>query len=91
MNFSDGLRASGNIVQATPQCLFDRLNAVFRFSLDVCALPENAKCESFFTPEIDGLKQEWSGGYGAIPHMAERFLHGLRKPAQRSHRAIVIS
>lgn len=27
----------------------------------VCALPENAKCEKFFTPEMDGLKQEWTG------------------------------
>lgn len=27
----------------------------------VCALPENAKCEHYFTPEQDGLKQEWKG------------------------------
>ena len=25
------------------------------------ALPSNAKCAKFFTPEIDGLKQTWSG------------------------------
>ena len=24
-------------------------------------MPENAKCEKFFTPEMDGLKQEWTG------------------------------
>lgn len=23
--------------------------------------PENAKCKRFFTPEMDGLKQEWTG------------------------------
>lgn len=46
---------------ATPQELFDKLNAEYHFTLDVCALPENAKCERYFTPDIDGLKQEWTG------------------------------
>jgi phage N-6-adenine-methyltransferase len=42
---------------ATPQPFFDALNAEFGFTLDVCALPENAKCAEYFTPEQDGLKQ----------------------------------
>lgn len=46
---------------ATPQVLFDELNAEFHFTTDVCALPENAKCEHYFTPETDGLKQDWKG------------------------------
>lgn len=46
---------------ATPQGLFDQLNEEFHFTVDVCAIPENAKCEKFFTPEINGLKQEWEG------------------------------
>jgi phage N-6-adenine-methyltransferase len=46
---------------ATPRGFFDRLNSVFRFDLDVCALPENAKCERFFTPADDGLAQNWRG------------------------------
>lgn len=45
----------------TPQDLFDKLDAEFHFNLDVCALPENAKCERYYTPEQDGLVQEWSG------------------------------
>ena len=45
----------------TPQDLFDALNEQYNFTLDVCALPENAKCDKFFTPEIDGLKQKWEG------------------------------
>lgn len=40
---------------------FDQLNEEFHFTVDVCAIPENAKCEKFFTPEINGLKQEWEG------------------------------
>lgn len=46
---------------ATPQDLFNKYNEKYHFETDVCALPENAKCEKFFTPEMDGLKQEWSG------------------------------
>lgn len=46
---------------ATPQAFFDELNKEFGFTTDVCAIPENAKCERFFSPEMDGLKQEWTG------------------------------
>lgn len=45
----------------TPKDFFDDLDALFHFTLDACALPENAKCEKYFTPEMDGLKQEWEG------------------------------
>lgn len=45
----------------TPQDFFDKTNEEFHFTCDVCAIPENAKCEKFFTPEINGLKQEWTG------------------------------
>ena len=45
----------------TPQDLFDKYNDIYNFETDVCALPENAKCKKYFTPETDGLKQEWKG------------------------------
>ena len=45
----------------TPQDLFDKLNNEFHFTLDVCATPENAKCDSFYTKEQDGLSQPWKG------------------------------
>lgn len=48
-------------VWATPDDLFAELHAEFGFTLDVCALPSNAKCECYFTPEQDGLSQEWTG------------------------------
>ena len=45
----------------TPKDFFDSINAEFQFTTDVCAIPSNAKCKDFFTPEMDGLKQEWTG------------------------------
>lgn len=46
---------------STPQYLFDELNKEFNFTIDVCAIPENAKCQKFYTPDIDGLQQKWNG------------------------------
>lgn len=46
---------------STPQDFFDELNEEFGFTTDVCATPENAKCNRFYTIEEDGLKQEWEG------------------------------
>lgn len=45
----------------TPEEFFATYNARFGFDVDVCALPENAKCSRFFTPQVDGLRQEWRG------------------------------
>ena len=53
--------SSATDMWATPQEFFDKLNAEFRFNLDPCALPGNAKCEKYYTPEDDGLLQDWGG------------------------------
>ena len=45
----------------TPQPLYDGLNREFGFTCDVAASPQNFKHPSYFTPEIDGLKQQWEG------------------------------
>ena len=79
VRLTSGLKATGNIVQETPQDFFDFLNGIFRFDLDVCALPENAKCERFYTPEDDGLSQLWGGEYGATHHTARTLSTGPEK------------
>ena len=43
----------------TPPEFFSALNEEFRFTLDVCALPETAKCPRYYTPEDDGLSRPW--------------------------------
>jgi phage N-6-adenine-methyltransferase len=48
-------------VWSTPQDTFDALDAEFHFTVDVCALPENAKCARYYSPEHNGLVQDWSG------------------------------
>ncbi len=56
-----GMFSSMTDLWATPQQFFDSLNAAFKFEVDVCAIPENAKCSTFYSPEDDGLKQDWKG------------------------------
>lgn len=60
---TSGLTSSNTDEWATPQDLFDALDATFHFTLDPCATPENAKCAKFYTKEQDGLKQDWGGGH----------------------------
>lgn len=45
----------------TPQWFFDELNREFEFTLDPCCLQDTRKCDKYFTPEDDGLKQDWGG------------------------------
>ena len=47
--------------RATSPEVFDPLHERFGFTLDACALPHNAKLEHYFTPEQDGLAQDWTG------------------------------
>lgn len=58
---TDVMFSSKTDMWATPQNFFDKLNEEFGFNTDVCAIPENAKCKRFFSPDVDGLKQEWTG------------------------------
>lgn len=60
MSINPALFSSKTDLWATPQDFFNRLDAEFNFELDVCALPENAKCTRFYSPVVDGLKQDWA-------------------------------
>ncbi len=68
----------------TPQDFFDRLDDEFHFATDVCALPSNAKCERFFTPEQDGLHQEWSGVCWMNPPYGREIGKWMRKAYESS-------
>ena len=61
MSVNSGLFPSNTDLWATPQAFFEELDNEFGFDLDVCAVSENAKCERYFNPKQDGLKQEWNG------------------------------
>lgn len=43
----------------TPESLFNELNAIFHFDIDVCASAENKKCEYYYSKQHDALLQQW--------------------------------
>lgn len=45
----------------TPDEIFQPLNAEFGFTVDPCCTVNTAKCRKFFTPDDNGLLQDWGG------------------------------
>ena len=45
---------------ATPLAFFEVWHARFGFTLDVCADAGNAKCQRYFTRDVNGLAQAWA-------------------------------
>lgn len=66
---------------ATPQCLFKALDDEFKFTIDVCATKENAKCALFFDKKTDGLKRDWTGKCWMNPP----FNRNLKKWVLKAH------
>lgn len=62
---NQGLFSSEKQDWCTPQQFFDELDAEFHFVLDAAATHQNSKCKRCFTPEDDGLIQNWDMG-GAV-------------------------
>lgn len=88
-----GLSADRTDIWSTPQDLFERLNNVFNFTLDVCAIPENAKCKHFFSPADDGLKQEWFGVCWLNPPYGREIIEWIQKAdftAKQGHTVVAL-
>ena len=78
------LLSSKSVEWATPQEVFDALDAEFNFTIDVCATPENAKCDRFFTEEENGLEQEWVGSVWCNPPYGRTVKLWIRKGYESS-------
>lgn len=76
--------SSATDLWSTPQALFDELHREFKFTLDVCATPENAKCENYFTEADDGLTQSWQGVCWMNPPYGDEIVKWVRKAYESS-------
>jgi phage N-6-adenine-methyltransferase len=70
--------------------LFAVLDQEFRFEFDVCALPENAKCARYYTPEQDGLKQPWQGRCWMNPPYGPTIADWIAKASQSAKNGAVV-
>lgn len=87
---NSGMFTSDTDLWETPQDFFDSLNAEFKFETDVCALPENAKCARFFTPEQNGLEQEWRGVCWMNPPYGRDIVNWVRKAYESAQRGATV-
>lgn len=74
----------------TPQDLFDKLDAEFHFDLDVCALPDNAKCKRYYTPETDGLSQKWGGCCWCNPPYGRQIGKWVKKASEAEGTVVML-
>jgi phage N-6-adenine-methyltransferase len=74
----------------TPRWLFDLLDAEFHFTLDVCATAESAKCDRFFSPEVNGLLQNWQGACWMNPPYGKGLGQWLKKAWQASREGATV-
>lgn len=58
------LFSSNKMDWETPPELFNKLNAIYKFSLDVAASEKNKKCNAYYDKEKDGLSQAWETDRG---------------------------
>lgn len=86
----EAMFSSKTDIWETPQDFFDKLNEEFNFQTDVCALPENAKCKRFYTPEQDGLAQEWIGSCWCNPPYGRQVGKWVRKASESKATTVML-
>lgn len=87
---NDMMFSSKTDLWATPQDFFDALDKEFRFETDVCALPENAKCARYSTPDQNGLVQEWTGVCWCNPPYGRKIGDWVKKAAESAKAGAVV-
>lgn len=81
---------SDQVAWETPQALFDLLDEEFHFSLDVCALPDNAKCKKFYSPKDDGLMQTWRGHCWMNPPYGTTIIQWMQKARESADKGATV-
>ena len=44
----------------TPLDLYNKLNNIYKFTLDPCCTKESSKCDKYYTKEDNGIIEDWS-------------------------------
>lgn len=68
---------------ATPQALFDKLDAEFNFTLDACATSDNAKVVNYYAS--DSLEHGWYGTVWCNPPYGREIGRWTHKAWQAAH------
>ncbi len=80
---TDLMFSSATDMWATPPELYAALDEEFGFTLDACAVRDNAKCPDYYTPEQDGWHNPGRAAYGAIRPMGGMSGTGSKRRRKR--------
>lgn len=78
---------------STPQELFDAMDAMYKFDLDVCADKDNAKCVKYYTKEQNAFHQVWHRDGKRIwmnPPYGRKIINWIRKAYVESQHGVVV-
>lgn len=79
---ADVMFSSKTDLWETPQDFFRALDSEYHFDTDVCATPQNAKCRNYYTPEMNGLNQNWTGVCWCNPPYGRKIGDWVRKASE---------
>jgi phage N-6-adenine-methyltransferase len=74
----------------TPRALFDKLNSVFRFTLDAAASHDNALCGLYYTQADDGLSMCWKQHVTWVNPPYSKLKDWLKKGAEEGKHTTVV-
>lgn len=74
----------------TPLSFFNLLDNEFHFDCDVCALPENAKCKKFYSPEENGLLKNWGGTCWCNPPYGRKIGEWVKKASESNATVVML-
>lgn len=77
---------------STPESFYRPYGEKYKLKLDVCATHENAKCEKYFTEEVDGLGQDWTkwGNVWMNPPYGREIIKWMKKAYESSLEGVVV-
>jgi phage N-6-adenine-methyltransferase len=87
-NFDHNRFASKTTEWTTPDALWAPLHEEFHFTLDVCATESNAKCERYYTREMNGLRQIWDGVCWMNPPYGREMVEWLKRAVRERENGV---
>jgi phage N-6-adenine-methyltransferase len=87
---SEILFSSQSFEHETPQWLFDKLNELFVFEVDVCSTHENAKCAKYYTIMDNGLECDWGEVAWCNPPYGRDIIQWVKKACEHSKNGGVV-
>jgi site-specific DNA-methyltransferase (adenine-specific) len=83
--------SSKDMTWETPKEVFQELDKEFNFTLDPCCSKETAKCDKYYTPQENGLIQDWSKDVVYVnPPYGREIVDWVRKSAEEASKGAVI-